>query len=736
MNELDRIKDYIGRHKRTYAIPRKLDKFFKENPDVHAYLEELLRNEPWFGTLTDAMALLAMGVDRKVCCRTCGKELKAWSVKRGYSLYCSGKCKSKDPNRKGQDDRDRHDRESIYEVDLSVPVSDDMMEFFKANGSKPTSEVETKIDCFAKLDLRGSGLHKFLHANPDVDSYLTNLVRVHPWMENKKRAYWYAKNKLYEGKCCRACGKRLSFDQVRYNHEFCSEKCANGYDETKEKVRLTSIERYGVGNPMQSEKVKCALKNTMLERYGVENASLSKEICARRNQTIQERYGVNSYTQTDEYAMKTKNTDLLKYGVEYHVTAPSVVQKCHQTNIEKYGCENPFGNSVVQEKIRQTNMIKYGSEHAIHNDDIRKRQFEKQKRTLYRKMKEKFSKYVVPLFSEDEYVSLNLASHDLYWKCTRCSNEFNDFHVTENRGFSLSYSFPRCPVCFPRMAGISHKEKELLDFVKSIYDGDILENVRNVIYPLELDIYVPEMNLAIEFDGTYWHSEQCGKDESYHVGKTNACNAKGIRLIHVFEDEWLRHRDIVEDRIKNIIGIAQRRIFARRCVVKGISLNESNEFLEANHLQGGDNSPTRYGLFHDGELVAVMTFGKPRFNRNYDWELVRFASKIGCSVVGGASRLLAHFRKSHAGSIVSYADRRYSDGNLYEKLGFARAGVSKPNYWYVRGDDKLSRYACQKHKLPKLLGDSYDDGLSEYENMVVNGWSRVHDCGNYVYVLE
>ena len=131
-----------------------------------------------------------------------------------------------------------------------------------------------------------------------------------------------------------------------------------------------------------------------------------------------------------------------------------------------------------------------------------------------------------------------------------------------------------------------------------------------------------------------------------------------------------------------------------------------------------------------------MTFGKPRFNKNHDWELIRFASKLGIHVVGGASKLLAHFRKSHSGSVVSYADRRYSDGNLYEKLGFKKAGVSKPNYWYVKKNSRLSRYACQKHKLQAVLGDGFDPNLSEEENMYMNGWTRYHDCGNLVYVLE
>lgn len=255
-----------------------------------------------------------------------------------------------------------------------------------------------------------------------------------------------------------------------------------------------------------------------------------------------------------------------------------------------------------------------------------------------------------------------------------------------------------------------------------------------MIRPLELDIYLPDKNVAIEFDGLYWHSEENGKGEEYHLSKTEECENIGIHLLHVFEDEWNDKQEIVKDRIRSILGF-NGRIFARKCVVKELDAKECKEFLDANHLQGYYNAKHRYGLIYEGELVATMTFGKPRFNKNYDYELMRYSCRIGCNVVGGAGKLLAHFRRNHEGSIVSYADRRYSDGNVYERLGFVKVGVSQPNYWYVRNGEKLSRYQCQKHKLAKLLGDGYDENISEHENMRLNGYDKIYDCGNLVYVL-
>ena len=159
--------------------------------------------------------------------------------------------------------------------------------------------------------------------------------------------------------------------------------------------------------------------------------------------------------------------------------------------------------------------------------------------------------------------------------------------------------------------------------------------------------------------------------------------------------------------------------------------------MEENHLQGKDTSSIRYGLFFDNELVSVMTFGKPRFNKNYDFELIRFASKLGFQVVGAFGKLLKHFTINFPDkSIISYADRRYSKGKVYLSNGFDLTNASKPNYFYVRGIEKYNRYQCQKHKLKNILGECFDENLTETENMIFNGFSKVFDCGNLVFTYK
>ena len=494
-------------------------------------------------------------------------------------------------------------------------------------------------------------------------------------------------------------------DSIGYKSSF-------GDASVRKKIEKTMVERYGSECSLQNDAVREKAKKTNLAKYGSEYGFGSKEIQDKIRKTNLERHGVENAFQRQDVKDRIRQKNIDEYGVTANALRPEVMQKKHDTMMERYGVDNPTLSKELHEKAVRNYL--YSS---------------------YDRIMSKWKNHVVPMFSKEEYAGCTVGK-SYKWKCVKCGREFEQVvHTTGNNVFRF---MPRCWHCYPNMneQGQSYKEKEVLDFVKSIYNGEIIPNAHGVIGRKELDIYLPDKNLAIEFDGLYWHSEEQGKGEDYHLSKTEACEENGIRLIHIFEDEWNLKQDIVKDRIRSILGIGQKRIYARNCMLAEISSVSANEFLEANHLQGGDNSSIRYGLYYNDELVSVMTFGKPRFNKNYDWELVRFASKNGCNVVGGASKLLAQFSKLNSGSVVSYADRRYSDGGLYEKLGFRKVGVSKPNYWWCKGDEKLTRYACQKHKLKNILGDAFDPELSETENMELNGWTRMHDCGNFVYVME
>ena len=310
-----------------------------------------------------------------------------------------------------------------------------------------------------------------------------------------------------------------------------------------------------------------------------------------------------------------------------------------------------------------------------------------------------------------------------------------------------------CPWCSNNG---SNSEKELFKF---IYDNlpniNILHNTRSIISPKELDIYIPEHKLAIEFDGTYWHSELY-KSNDYHLQKTIDCEKQDIQLIHIFEDEWLEKRSIVESRILNLLGKNKFKIGARKCKIKQVPIFEEKEFLKNHHLQGYVASTICYGLYYYNKpnnkeyLVALMSFGPLRISTGNKlkegyYELYRFVTAKNFSIPGGASRLFKHFIKVfNPKQIISFADRRWSihlekDSqvhstklNLYEQLGFKLKSISKPNYFYVDKSisKRHSRFKFTKHKLKEL---GCTDTMTEHEFMNSIGYFQLYDCGQLVY---
>ena len=292
-----------------------------------------------------------------------------------------------------------------------------------------------------------------------------------------------------------------------------------------------------------------------------------------------------------------------------------------------------------------------------------------------------------------------------------------------------------CPICG---GNISFGESSIADYVRSL-GFDVVERDRNVLNGHEIDIFVPSKNIGIEFDGLRWHSDKF-KKKMYHLWKTKACMEKGVRLIHIYEDEWVDKEPIVKSMISNILGKTERRIFARNCEVKKVSDMVKKSFLDENHIQGNVVSRINYGLFHNDELVALMCFGKQRVNLGKkhiddgEYELLRFCNKKNTNVVGGASRLFKHFVVDYNPKVIlSYCDRRWSVGGMYEKLGFTFSHASQPNYYYVIGKKRYNRFKFRKSELIK---EGYDEKLSEKDIMENRGINRIYDCGSYVYIWK
>jgi hypothetical protein len=307
----------------------------------------------------------------------------------------------------------------------------------------------------------------------------------------------------------------------------------------------------------------------------------------------------------------------------------------------------------------------------------------------------------------------------------------HDYIVTWD---NWNHNKSRCPKCSE--SGTSLQELDVCNFIKSKYTGNIISNSYDIITPKELDIVIPEKKIAIEYCGLYWHSELTNKDRHYHLDKLNRTTAAGYNLVTIFEDEWINKNNIVISRISNALGINKsEKIYARQCEIREISSSTASDFCNKHHLQGYTGSKIKLGLFYKNKIVSVMTFSKLSIskgskNKEGSWELSRFCSDIHYRVIGGASKLLSYFEKNYQwNEIISYADRRWSSGNLYEKIGFTLVGETKPNYWYFKGRDlkRIHRFALRKNST-----DPKDQ--TEWEIRKSQGWNRIWDCGNLKYV--
>lgn len=421
----------------------------------------------------------------------------------------------------------------------------------------------------------------------------------------------------------------------------------------------------------------------------------------------------------------------------------------------KYDCENVFQSDAIKKKIKTTNLQKYGDEFPTRfNGDIfaqvmHNKYGENWRNVLSKKgttaFKEKYGvdnpsnlQSIVDKAKATKFdrlykieqidnIVVDKLNNAIQYTCDKCNNVSTLHPAVYLKRLSDNENI--CPVCNP-IKKVLHKEQhEIFEFVESICKHTVCENVKNVLPSYELDIYVPDMKIAIEFDGIYWHNELF-KEPNYHLRKTEECDKYGIKLVHVFESEWLYKQEIVKSRLSSIFNHTAK-LYARQCKIGIVSNDESIQFLNANHIQGACSSKYRYGLYCNNELVSLMTFGKSRFKKN-EIELLRFCNKLNTTVVGGASKLLSAFLKDNSNihDIVSYADRRWSTGNLYEKLGFEKISVSKPNYYYVVDGILKNRMNYQKHLLIK---QGFDASKAEHDIMLERKIYRIYDCGTLKY---
>lgn len=296
-----------------------------------------------------------------------------------------------------------------------------------------------------------------------------------------------------------------------------------------------------------------------------------------------------------------------------------------------------------------------------------------------------------------------------------------------------------CPRC---SSTESKSEIKIKTFLNDL-GIDYVQHDRSIIAPFEIDFIIPSHKIAIEFNGIYYHSENIGKkDKKYHLNKTELCEKHGYRLIHIFENEFLQKNELIKFKLKSILGKNKYKIYARKCRVEEISYQTKKKFNEKYHIQDDSQSCINLGLFHKNRLVQVMTFSKRRKalgskHIEGEYELSRMSSIKGFTIIGGASKLLKYFETNYnPKKLISYADRRWSKGDVYFNMGFNFIRNTPPNYWYFYNKKSnkylFHRYKFAKHTLNNQL-EKFDNNLSEWENMKNNHYDRIWDSGNMLF---
>jgi len=552
------------------------------------------------------------------------------------------------------------------------------------------------------------------------DRYFKNnwalAIHISKMHQIKKEEYYI--QYINNSRKCLTCDKLTDFINLKLGFKkYCKECiCIN----SKKKRIKTVLKKYGVEHVLQSKKIKEKKNQSCLDRYGVEYPLKLNKFNEKRKKTNLKKFGVENPMQSEKVKEKKRQTCLIKYGVEHPFQLENIKKKIIKTNLQKYGVENPLQNKEIREKYKQTCLLKYGVETPFQSEDIKIKIRRTEKKIFFNRLlnSDRLKEKCTPNFNIDEYQDVN----SIYsWVCTKCQTIFEG---SIDNGY-----IPRCPICYPFNSS-SLGEKEIVEFIQSL-NIDLIENDRSILFPKELDIYIPSHNLAIEFDGLYWHSELGGrKDKDYHLNKTLQCESKGVQLLHIFEDEWIDKQEIVKSIIKAKLNKLENIIYARKCEIQSVPNDEAKLFLFDNHLQGPING-NHYGLYYEDKLVSIITYGKSRFNKNYEYELLRFCNKINTSVVGGFSKLFKNILRGL--SLISYCDLRYGNGNVYKNNGFKLINSSNPSYYYMKEYQRLSRLNFQKHLLQEKL-DIFDPNLTEWENMQLNEYDRIWDCGNLVFV--
>ena len=600
-------------------------------------------------------------------CKNCGKPAKFQSIKIGYSEYCSHPCSVAYGNK------------TLVRKKKTFQIYNKNFREFEQLLKKEKWDIEDISSVLSKFE-------SYSQINQDTNPLFPKLreqLALQNDGSNTAEQIYLFNNNLKEVPCCKHCDKKLYGKFVNHNvgfRTYCSSKCSADNLKTTDDIVVSNPKslRYLAHTEITEENIDAVLDKINLLHFGRH----------KRSNVIKNAQEILS----NMFPNATSLAECIWLRNRHYDDVPKC-ECCNKPLIGKFiSTKKGYFKTCSLECNSKIQHMKYIESGKF---DIR----------LQRVLED----------YQNEYISHH---KNIYRFKHICGHEYE----TPMMGTGQIKVCPKC-----KEQNISRPHQQVLQFCRDHYDGTIEINDRTVIKPLELDLWFPDLNLAIEVDGVFWHQKE--KDPQK---KKLLCAEKGINLLHISDFEWYNNLEAWENIILSKLK-KQERIFARNCKIQEITAADARDFCDKHHFQKYAQASMHLGLFYNDELVAYMSFGTPRFNRSYQYELIRFCSYSGHTIVGGASKLYKYFLKTYSPkSIISYANANYSDGNLYRKLGMTLVRVNKSSYVYIRDEEILSRYACQKHKLEKLL-EHFDPNLTELQNMENNGYVQFFDRGTLMF---
>lgn len=435
-------------------------------------------------------------------------------------------------------------------------------------------------------------------------------------------------------------------------------------------------------------------RETKLKRYGSEKYNNTE----KRYQTNLEKYGSENYTQTEEFRKKSESTCLKRYGTKNVMSVTEIKERYKKALFDKYGVKNISQISSYRQKIQNTWYNKSEEELAEIVD---------------KRIKTNLEKYGVEFYCATEECKEKIQN--------TCLEKYGKPYYVLTDDFRKSFN--------------SQDSKPNLFFKQKLEEANIPFEREFTIgyksYDFKVDNYLIEINPTPTHNSTLGIFNNPPLDKFYHRKKSELARDAGYSCINVWDWDDL-------DKVINLLKPRQK-IYARKCQKKEISLIEANEFLNIYHLQGAIKASRCFALIYENEIVSVMTFGKPRYNKKYEYELLRYAASK--DIIGGAEKLFKFsLERLNINRLISYCDCNKFDGTVYNKLGFKKIRVSICKHWYkIKTGQHITDNLLRTHGFDRLLGEQYGKygkGSSNEDLMKNFGFLEIYDAGQATYIYE